>query len=498
MNRRVLIVDDVPEVLDAIEEILSDSFEIHRAESGKEALDVSQRCGPFALVLTDNDMPGMSGIEFLLVMQRRWPDTTRIMLTGRADYAAAIQALHEGAVFRFLTKPAEAKAVVEAIQDGVTRYEKIAAERLLTEQLQFSRESLLDMNSTLERRLDDQLARIRRIHEFSFELKNAHTLDAVAKTTAETCAGLFPGRGLTISFEDEMFRRTVEENHGEISDHVVDLALSGLEGTIGCLKVDTFDNRGTVLSEGDREILNALASLAGVAANSQVLRRERERAQHATIYALARLAEERDDETARHLERVSDYCRLIAIGMRENGHEVETITDAWIEDIALAAPLHDIGKVGIPDAILLKPAKLTEVEWGTMKTHTTIGAETLRNVLESAGELGFLRMAYEISWCHHERWDGAGYPRGIQGEEIPLAARIVALADVYDALTTRRPYKEPWTHEDSVAYIREQRGAQFDSRVVDAFLQNERRADEIRALKADMPEDFRATSERSA
>jgi putative two-component system response regulator len=238
------------------------------------------------------------------------------------------------------------------------------------------------------------------------------------------------------------------------------------------------------------EALRAIASATAVACFNVLRRVERDEAQQATIVALARLAEQRDNETGKHLERVSQYCRLIAEGLREDGHFRESITDAWIDDLARSAPLHDIGKVGIPDAILLKPAKLTPEEWTIMKRHTEIGAATLREVIREDREQDFLRMSLEIAWCHHEKWDGSGYPRGLAGDDIPLSARIVAIADVYDALTTVRPYKDAWSHERAVEWIRQGAGTHFDPRAAQSFLARNARADFIRARLADTPADL--------
>jgi HD-GYP domain-containing protein (c-di-GMP phosphodiesterase class II) len=153
------------------------------------------------------------------------------------------------------------------------------------------------------------------------------------------------------------------------------------------------------------------------------------------------------------------------------GYHSDFLSDSRIRDLYRAAPLHDIGKVGIPDSILNKPEKLTPEEWGVMKTHASIGESILVTVKEKFSDLpSFLHHAIEISGGHHERWDGSGYPRGLSGEQIPLAARIMAVADVYDALVSRRVYKEPWTHEAACVEILKLSGSQFDPKIVDAVI----------------------------
>jgi putative two-component system response regulator len=212
---------------------------------------------------------------------------------------------------------------------------------------------------------------------------------------------------------------------------------------------------------------------------------ERDRAQQSAILALARLAEKRDDDTGQHLERVSHYSRLLAEGLRRRKLHPELITDAWIEDLVRSAPLHDIGKVAIPDSILKKPGPLTSAEREVMKTHTTIGAATLQAAHVEGDARGFLEMGRDIALNHHERWDGEGYPSGIAAEEIPLAARILSLADVYDALTTRRPYKEAWTHAEATAWISERGGTQFDPDLVAVFCAQASDFDSVRGKLAD-------------
>ncbi|WP_367567558.1 HD-GYP domain-containing protein [Lacrimispora sp.] len=194
--------------------------------------------------------------------------------------------------------------------------------------------------------------------------------------------------------------------------------------------------------------------------------------QMATIHALVKLSESRDDETGEHIVRTSSYCRFMAERLWEMGVHEEEIDSGFIESIAQASPLHDIGKVGIPDAILLKPGKLTPEEFEIMKTHTTIGYQTLSSIDKKDSSSAFIKVGMEITLCHHEKWDGSGYPRGLKGEEIPISARIMALSDVYDALRSKRVYKEGYSHEKSIEIISQGRGSHFDPLLVDVFLKN--------------------------
>ena len=174
------------------------------------------------------------------------------------------------------------------------------------------------------------------------------------------------------------------------------------------------------------------------------------------IQRLGRAAEYKDNETGHHVMRMSHYSQLIAQAMGKN--------ERWCEKLLHAAPMHDIGKIGIPDAIMLKPGKLTDDEFDVMKTHPRIGAEILGN---STAEL--MVMAKNVALYHHEKWNGSGYPERLSGKDIPLEARIVALADVFDALTSERPYKRAWSVEEACEYIHDSRGEHFDPEVVEAF-----------------------------
>lgn len=195
-------------------------------------------------------------------------------------------------------------------------------------------------------------------------------------------------------------------------------------------------------------------------------------AQYSMIYSLVKLAESRDDNTGAHIERVAVFCRMLAGKLRKNPKYKDYITDSYIENLYKAAPLHDIGKVGIPDKILLKPERLNSDEYEIMKTHTVIGANTLKEVKLKYPDNRLLEIGISITNYHHEHWDGSGYPQGLKGDEIPLSARIMAVADVYDALRSKRVYKEAFSHEEAVRIIKEGRGTRFNPDIVDAFLEN--------------------------
>ncbi len=218
----------------------------------------------------------------------------------------------------------------------------------------------------------------------------------------------------------------------------------------------------------DRERAQAASS---VLRQSQTLLRTRD----TVIFALAKLADFRDHETGGHLERISEYSTMLATALRNQPRFAQQITPAFVRLIGLSSVLHDIGKVGIEDTILRKPGPLNPDEWARMKSHTLKADECLAEIRSRMGDSDFLEMAREIAVAHHEHWDGNGYPHGLRGEQIPLAARIVAIADVYDALSMTRVYKPALPHEYCVEVVRSGASTQFDPEIVATWLSIEKK-----------------------
>jgi adenylate cyclase len=198
--------------------------------------------------------------------------------------------------------------------------------------------------------------------------------------------------------------------------------------------------------------------------------RELTMVQEATIESMSSLTETRDPDTGGHIKRTQNYIRLLAEYLKHRPKFSVLLDDETIDLLCKSAPLHDIGKVGVSDSILLKPGKLTEQEFEAMKQHTIYGRDTILAAERKLGNISFLRFAREIAYTHHERWDGYGYPEGLRGDQIPIPGRLMALADTYDALTSKRVYKSQLPHEKAVQIITEEKGSQFDPEVVDAFL----------------------------
>jgi putative two-component system response regulator len=207
--------------------------------------------------------------------------------------------------------------------------------------------------------------------------------------------------------------------------------------------------------------------------------------QMATIFAMSKLAESRDPETGAHLERMREYCKVLSEFLSKTQGHNSYIDQTFIDNIYAASPLHDIGKVGILDNVLLKAGPLDDEEWKLMKQHPIIGAETLRAVDSQHPGNEFIKTGIAIALYHHEKWDGSGYPHGLKGTDIPLEARILALGDVYDALTSKRCYKEAFSHEKSREIIMQSNDAHFDPAIVDAFLNIEDEFIRIRSFYQD-------------
>jgi PAS domain S-box-containing protein len=218
--------------------------------------------------------------------------------------------------------------------------------------------------------------------------------------------------------------------------------------------------------------------------------RKVQEARAATILGLAKLAEYRDEGTGTHLERIREYARILTVQLARSPKFKGLIDQQYIDDIYQSSILHDIGKVGTPDALLLKPGELTEKEFEIIKRHTLMGGNALQAIESQIEGKSFLAMGKEIAYNHHEKWDGSGYPRGLKGEAIPLSARIIAVADVYDALTTKRFYKEAYSHGKARDMIIELKGKHFDPEIVNAFTAVAEKINRVRKEKLKEETDF--------
>ncbi len=488
MPAKILFVDDVPEIRERYAALLGRRYTVETAADGVEALERLERDGPFEVVVSDHEMPEMEGAELLGRVHERWPDSVGILMTGILHVEVAVRAVNEGRIFRFLQKPCAAQALWSSLEAAVAENEARRGLRERHAKLESSRNDLERFAGVLQERVSHHAQVLARLHRFAVDLNPIGSIQTIAEYAAEAISDVLDVPGVQIELCERYIggRESCEARLGTVDSDGYEVPIETDEGRIGTIRV-AGAAQGVRLTDSDFSALATIAQTTSVAAHSQIRRRELDEAKNATIFALAELAERRDNETGRHLERVSRYCALVAEGLREAGLYEGLINERFVEDIYRCAPMHDIGKVGIPDSILLKKDRLNEQEWRIMKTHTDIGAATLRAVIASHGNQSFLQMSMEIAWCHHEKWDGSGYPRGLSGNQIPLSARILALADVYDALTSSRPYKEPWSHERALDWIRSRTGTHFDPDVVAVFVHHAEQAEEICLSLADPP-----------
>ncbi|KAB0503418.1 HD-GYP domain-containing protein [Pseudomonas lini] len=359
----ILVVDDTPDNLMLMTDLLKDRYRIKAANSGEKALRVLQGDSLPDLILLDVMMPGLSGHEVasLLKHDPRTCDIPIIFLTALAAIEDEIHGLELGAV-DYITKPISPPLVLARVDTQI----KIKA----------AADFLRDQNDYLEQ---------------------------------------------------EVERRT-------------------------------------------REVMAI---------------------QDVTIQAMASLAETRDNETGNHIRRTQHYVKVLAEQLRDHPRFRHFLNDETIRLLFKSAPLHDIGKIGIPDHILLKPGRFTEEEFEIMKTHTTLGRDAIQHAEDQLGiRVDFLCLAKEIAYSHQEKWDGSGYPQGLAADDIPISARLMAVADVYDALISRRVYKQGMPHEEAVEIIRQGRGSHFDPDVCDAFLANVGQFQAIAERFADSDQDM--------
>lgn len=526
-DNRILLVDDNARQLEALRWQLHGKFDVRTAQDPRTGLDLVRSEGPFSVVVADYAMPEQNGVEFLREVHRIAPDVVNVILTCRTELDVATDALSQGHIFRFLTKPCPGRVLEATVLACLDQHRLITTERLLTEQLNRANEELHVLNETLEQRVAEQTGTIHRVYQFVSAINGLDTLEGIANLTVDMTADILRSEHVVLYLPErrgEMLRAVasigecdgalfplevpkdspIEAAFAESQFHLLGdphadppatpdphtsapmplgyVPLATPNGPVGVLCV-TEPTRGACYEEGLKE-LHAVTEAAAIAIQNQIRREERNESRDATILALAKLAEHRDPETGTHLERVQIYCRLLCETLARTTRYASVIDDSFIASMVRSSPLHDIGKVGIPDRILLKRGPLTDSEFELMKRHAVIGGDTIRALIDQGRTQRFLQMAMEIAYAHHERFDGSGYPFGLEGEEIPLAARIVSVADVYDALTTKRVYKSAMPHEQTVQIIKAGSGGQFDPDVVAAFAARMEEFDRTRARLA--------------
>ena len=511
---RILIVDDEPLIRKFLSKYFGDkSYIIDTADDGKDALYKLDQ-GRYDLVLTDLRMPNMGGRELLRVMSERFPDIPKIVLTGYGTNEDIILALKTGA-YDFLTKPITDFTILEhSIARAIERKRLTDEKNRYNNQLKQINEiiSMLNRGKSTEDIFNTLNVILRQIIPF-----NRLTLtslergeDTVMTKLVASDRNVLLDGDIQISLNESSLKEVSEKKQvlniqnlqTYYRDHPTSTSSRLLleEGMMSSLVLPLIANnetRGFLLFASEEpeafndEHISFLQSIVGQISLSiqrgellyeieqhtrnledlvNLRTQEVLKTQKTTIFALSRLAETRDTETGNHLERMRNYSVMLAQILKYEGDHDE-ITSQYLRDLYDSSILHDIGKVGIADVILLKEGFLNEAEMQVMKGHTLIGYEALNSASKDLGSDSFLKMAMDVIRHHHEQWDGNGYPDGLKGDEIPLAARIVAIADVYDALTSRRPYKEAYTHEESVRIMKEE-ASRFDPEIFKVFIDN--------------------------
>lgn len=433
----------------------------------------------FDIIISDIYLPGKTGKDLFQYALQYYPEIPFIFMTGNPSLEMAVDLLKQGG-YDYIVKPFMMEDFVRKTLQVIQKSREVRHEKHLVD----------DLRDLLNKRLEEL-----RIYQDVFESTGDGLL--ILDTNGNIVKVNSGFEQMTGLREDQLQDKPFTILEKEIYP---DLSFDQIRQDVICnghyfREVNARRHRGghwisdisffTICNEEGKTFAFA-ALIKDVTAQREVEKalidslRRTTQAQEAIIFGLARLAEYRDQDTGFHLERIRTYCKILAEKLSKHKDYSSIITDKFIDTIYHSAPLHDIGKVGIPDYILLKKAKLTEFEFEVMKTHALIGYETLESIRQQYGEMDFLNMGIEITYCHHERYDGKGYPRGISGAEIPLSAHIVAIADVYDALTSHRVYKKAFPHKKALKIMKEQRGKHFNPVLFDQFVEIADQFDAVR------------------
>ncbi len=499
----VLVVDDDAAVRRICRSVLErEGWRVDEATDGLAAINQCQTDGP-DIILLNIKLPKMNGVE--ATRHFRSMAATEgipiVLLADQSDAASIRQGLHAGAD-NYICKPFTADDFTQRVR-SFTRLQRAWRElkqgrSTLGEQAR-ALSLLLDFGEALSKR-DDLTSILDKLVEVSAELTSCSRVSVMLPDEEDRFLWIAAAIGI-----DEQIKRNVELRIGAsiagrvfvtgreimLNDQravesaldprdlrvfqglpMVSMPLCASEKVIGVLNLTSrIDERPfDALEIG---YLSLFTNYAASEIRNVQLREARDRARDSIVVALAKLAEHRANDSGRHIDRIVLFSTRLAEVLRRNPVYARLIDDEFIRNLRRAAPLHDVGKVAVPDAILLKPGGLSEREMEIMRSHAGVGAETIRTVLRRVPDSGFLKLAEEIALSHHEWFDGSGYPNGLAGDAIPLSARIVALADVYDALTTRRVYREAYPHRKSVEIILKESATHFDPDIVNAFLELE-------------------------
>ncbi len=483
----VLVIDDDTITLGVLRDLLTiNGFAVLTAKEGGEGIEIFKERTP-DLVVTDIHMPQIDGLEVLGIIRKIDGTVPVVVVTGHGDLDNAVRALRRGA-HDFLLKPVNAEILLNTVQKGIEHSKLRRFER--------------DYRQLLEEEVEKRTAEQARTNEFLKGILDSSTGVSIVLTDFDHNV-LFWNTGAQNIFgytADEMvgssiFKLYAEDNAGMEAMESLRRIMQIKAGTVqGQIKHVSKDGQALTISTAVSPMLDGSGNIRGILGLGRDVTEEVRlheelvksyqrirRLQGASIFALAKLAESRDGETALHLTRLQAYCRILCDQLAARTLYKEFMTQQFVEDLVQCSVLHDIGKVGIPDAILFNSKKFGIDEFEVMKRHSVYGGAALEEAAHEAGDKdSYLYLAKDVAYYHHERWDGNGYPFGLKGEEIPLSARVVAVADVYDALTTERRYKRSYSHEEARGLIVEEKGKQFDPELVETFLEVESQFKTIR------------------
>jgi response regulator RpfG family c-di-GMP phosphodiesterase len=498
-GKTILLVDDCPANRRLCQKLLErEGFVTAEAVDGKEAVEMAPTLQPHAIIM-DIMMPVMDGLEATRLI-RQMPDTANIpiiIVSAKTDNEALDAGLAAGAD-EYIFKPIRAREFLLRVRSMV--------------RLRQTQTEIEQANDSLKR----QTQLLKQLNDFSERVLGEKDSDRVFTEIVRTASEMMQSERVSllipdrqgdmlqfahaVGIHDQQWQATRVPMGASVAgsvflnqeERIVDqpasqdnpkppyesvyyasmplicTPLGANGGCLGVLNVTDKHDRSQYDVE-DLEALRQFSRIAAMALNNVLTRQQLDETRDSVIFSMAKLSEYRHQETGKHLERVRELCALLANHLADDPRVPEEIDPQFIIDLRRAAPLHDLGKVAIPDNILLKPAKLTDDEFELIKNHTSIGAQTLQSVVAKGHEAGFLQMAMDVAHYHHERWDGNGYPEGLAGNHIPLAARIVCLCDTYDAIRMKRDYKPARPHADAREEIITASGKQFDPLLVEAF-----------------------------
>ena len=515
----ILVVEDDVELRFILSAHLrAAGFQLIEAVEGETAVRLALERMP-DLILMDVGLPGMDGVTATRALKAdpRTAEIPIIMLTARSRSEDVVAGLDAGAQ-EYLFKPFDVAELLARVRT--------------VHRLAIAHKHLDRLNTQLEAEVDAKTKRLQLLYDFMRDLNRAASRDQVLDLLVRCVEAITEARRISLflkhpsgeslvceratgmdpavvghlritkdeGFTGQTFRlgRTYavkaygasarQENSYTTDSFVcapfVSTSLETSEGVIGVLNV-TEKRDNAPFSEEEIECIRSVADAGAIALDNTTRRDRLQQSVRVLLETVGRLAEYRDEETTLHLKRVSRLARVLADELQREGPYAALATHNFIDLLVQAAPMHDIGKVGIPDDILTKPGRLTDEEYQIMKTHTDIGRRVLSQAVDPAHPVPLLQMCIDIAHSHHERYDGTGYPRRLRGEQIPLSARIIALVDAYDAVTSARRYKAARSHEEAVAVIRDEACKHFDPVLVEAFLRCHERFDEIRTQYVD-------------